>query len=173
MNSLQNKYKFYKGDVDSFKTWLDGLGKNSEAYKDIYNSVVWIHPHIGESNISEQDLAVSGSMYAHGVYFGTSSFATKIVFVTFSTDEEAKEITGDPDAVKGTYLRVGRGTTLSPYEYSFVDIRLYVGDNVTIQINDGVVSAKLASIDMEGNIVNPESLATGSYVEERLGWILD
>lgn len=66
-------YLFYQGDLDSFKKWLSGLDKTSKKYREIYQSIVWIHPDLGKENVDIP--SDNGWIYAHGSYFNATSIA--------------------------------------------------------------------------------------------------
>lgn len=87
---MTHKYKFFRGDIKEFKTWLESLDKTSDKYKDIYNSIVWIHPSIGEIDTTSD----RGWIYVHGVYFNsdTMSVADGRVYINgMDVDGSAKQ----------------------------------------------------------------------------------
>lgn len=67
----KDKYLYYQGDLDSFKKWISALDKTSEKYKELYQSIVWIHPDLGKTDVSIS--SDSGWIYARGSYFSATS----------------------------------------------------------------------------------------------------
>ena len=67
----KDKYLYYQGDLDSFKNWIATLDKTSEKYKELYQSIVWIHPDLGKTDVNIP--SDSGWIYAHGSYFSATS----------------------------------------------------------------------------------------------------
>lgn len=75
----KSQYLYYQGDLGSFKEWINGLDKTSQKYRDIYNSIVWIHPDLGKDNVDiPKD---SGWIYAHGSYFSAVSMRETMTVV--------------------------------------------------------------------------------------------